>query len=161
MSEPVHHEGKTTLWQQSCGMQITVVRIRPTAMPRGPWPKVSTHLPAAGPHAKRASAKNLQHTCLPQGAMPRGPQPKIFGTLACHRSPCQGGLGQKSSAHLPATGHHAEGASAKNLQHTCLLQGAILRGPWPKIFGTLACCMLPTIFGQVCIGKDACGRQLH
>ena len=105
--------------------------------------KSSAHLPATGCHAKKASAKNLQHTCLPQGAMPRGPWPKIFGTLACHRSPCQGGLGQKSSAHLPAAGCHAKGASAKNLWHTCLLQGAMLRGPQPKIFSTLACRRVP------------------
>ena len=58
------------------------------------------------------SANSLWHTCLPQGAMPRGPWPKIFSTLACCKVPCQGGLGQKSSAHLPATGHHAKGASA-------------------------------------------------
>ena len=56
----------------------------------------------------------------------------------CHAER-RGGLDQKSSAHLPATGHHAKGASAKNLRHTCLLQGAMPRGPWPNIFGTLAC----------------------
>ena len=89
------------------------------------------------------SANSLWHTCLPQGAMPRGPWPKIFSTLACRKVPCQGGLGQKSSAHLPAAGCHVEGASAKNLWHTCLPQGAMPRGPQPKIFGTLACRRVP------------------
>ena len=132
------------------------------AMPKGPQPKIfgtlachrlpcqeglsqksSAHLPATRCHAKGALAKNLRHTCLPQGAMPRGPWPKIFGTLACRKVPCQGGLGQKSSAHLPATGCHAKRASAKDLWHTCLPQGAMPRGPWPKIFSTLAYCKVP------------------
>ena len=85
--------------------------------------------------------QNLWHTCLPQAAMPRGPQPKIFSTIACCRSPCQGGLGQKSLAHLPAIVYHAERASAKNLWCNCLPQAAMLRGPQPKIFSTLACCI--------------------
>ena len=105
--------------------------------------KSSAHLPAARCHAKGALAKNLWHTCLPQVTMLRGPWPKIFSTLACHKVPCQGGLGQKSSAHLPAADHHAEGASAKNLWHTCLPQVTMPRGPQPKIFGTLACCRVP------------------
>ena len=95
---------------------------------RGPQPKPLAHLPAAGCHAEGASAKT-------------------FGTLACCRVPCRGSLGQKSLAQLPATGCHVEGALAKNLWHTCLLQGAMPRGPWPKIFGTLACCRSPCQVG--------------
>ena len=136
--------------QHTCLLQITMLR--------GPQPKIfgtlachrspcqgglsqksSAHLPAAGCHAKRTLAKHLWHTCLPQVVMLRGPRPKIFGTLACCRLPCREGLGQKSLAHLPTTGCHVKGALAKNLWHTCLLQVAMLRGPQPKIFDTLAC----------------------
>ena len=167
-----HGHSANSLWH-TCLLQGAMLRgpwpkifstlaCHKVAMPRGPWPKIfstlachkvpcqgglgqksSAHLPAADHHAEGASAKNLWHTCLPQVTMPRGPQPKIFGTLACCRVPCQEDLGQTSLAHLPAAGCHAEGASAKNLWHTCLLQVAMPRGPWPKIFSTLACHRLP------------------
>ena len=131
---------------------------------RGPQPKPLAHLPAAGCHAEGALVKNLWHNCLPQGAMLRGPWPKIFGTLACCRVPCQGGLGQKSLAHLPAAGHHAKWALAKNLWHTYLLQSTIPRWTWSKggmnIKATgMFLCPNMTV-GTMTMGLHSCGKHV-
>ena len=112
-----------------------------------------------------ASAKNLWHTCLPQGAMPRGPWLKIFSTLAYCRVPCCGGLSQKSSAHLHAARCHAQGALAKNLWHTCLLQSTIPRQIWSKggmninVTGMFLCQNMTV--GTMSVGLHSCGKHVH
>ena len=120
------------IWPQQPSIgSIGIIACCMVLCPWGLSQQSSAHLPAARCHAEGALVKNLRHTCLPQGAMPRGPRPKIFGTLACHKVPCQGGLGQKSSAHLPTARCHTKGALAKNLWHTSLLHAA--NHIWPSL----------------------------